>query len=79
MTDGETSDVGLPWARGGTTPEQVAGVRPPVLRIVVDVDPSSSPLEGTLSAGSRAPRDFVGLVELLAGIEDLVRQSRSSA
>jgi hypothetical protein len=76
MTDGETSGIDLPWACAGTA-SKPAGVGPPGLRIVVDVDPRSSPLEGTLSAGSNAPRDFVGLVELLAGIEDLVRQSRS--
>ena len=55
--------------------ESPAGVGPRSLRLVVDVDPGSSPLEGTLSAASNDQRYFVGLVELLAAVEDLVRQS----
>lgn len=46
------------------------------LRIVVDVDPLSDPLEGVLGTGSHAGREFVGLVELLAAIEELVREER---
>ncbi|MDA8302605.1 MAG: hypothetical protein M0005_13960 [Actinomycetota bacterium] len=46
------------------------------LRIVVDVDPLSAPLEGVLSSGSHAGREFVGLVELLAALEEVVREER---
>jgi hypothetical protein len=45
------------------------------LRIVVDVDPLSAPLEGALSTGSQASRQFVGLVELLAAVEEVVREA----
>jgi hypothetical protein len=46
------------------------------LRIVLDIDPLSAPLEGALSTESRSSREFVGLVELLAALEEVVRQER---
>jgi hypothetical protein len=46
--------------------------RPRSLRIVVDVDPRSAPLAGRLSAPPQSARDFVGLVELLAAVEEFV-------
>jgi hypothetical protein len=54
----------------------MAGASLPRLRIVVEVDPLSAPLEGTLRSSSAARREFVGLVELLAAFEDVVRQAQ---
>ena len=45
------------------------------LRIVVDIDPLSAPLEGALSTGPQASREFVGLVELLAAVEEVVGEA----
>jgi hypothetical protein len=53
----------------------MAGVETQRLRIVVDVDPLSVPLEGTLTGASQQQRDFVGLVELLAAVEAAVRSA----
>ena len=46
------------------------------LRIEVYIDPLSVPLEGVLSTGPHASWEFVGLVELLAALEEVVAQER---
>jgi hypothetical protein len=49
---------------------------PGSMRIVLDVDPLSAPLVGTLSTGTDPRRQFVGLVELLVAVEEAVSQAR---
>ena len=52
----------------------MAGAETRTMRIVVELDPRSTPLAGTLFSPPLPPREFVGLVEFLGAAEELVRR-----